>query len=197
MRGKHKIAIILVGLLILLTSCSGEKVSIDDGEITESTIALNQDGTVEMGIVEDFSQEYYDFEECKSFIETSVDEFCKANGKDSASFKYSKKNKDKIYITIAFDSIESYAKYNNEDVKLYKIKEAIDAGIMPEAIEKADKSGPVQVDTLKDGGYYVAVWKGKYQLIVEGKISHYKLGIILNENTIQTSVDDSTIVVFK
>lgn len=196
MRRKRSTGLLLIVLLIVLTACSKSGVSIDSGDLKESTVALNQDGTVEMGIVEDFSKSYYNLDELKAFIESSISKFCKANGEKTVTLEYLKKKGDNIHATLAFDSVKSYAGYNQEDVKFMKLTEAVNAGIMPDFVEKSDKSGRVEVSTLGGDKYYVAVWKGDYQLLVEGKIVCYDNGIILNENTVQVSKEEYTFVIF-
>ncbi len=187
---------LLISISLFLTACS-KNVSIDSGALNESTVALNQDGKVEQGIVWDFSKDYYDTEELEAYITEEINEFHSADGRSNAvTLEYIKEIDDKIHVTLAFDNVETYADFNKEEVKLWKLQEAVQAGLIPEMVESADKTDAVEVSTL-EGNYYAAVWKGDYQLMVEGEIFYYVNGIVLEDNIIKTGADDVTVVIFK
>ncbi len=195
MKMMRKLTPFFLSFMFLITSCSNT-VSIDNGTLNESTIALNQDGKTEQGIVWDFSKDYYDAEELETYITESIDEFHNESGKDNmVSLEYMKEINDKIHVTMAFDSVKTYADFNQEEAQFMKLPEAVEAGLIPEVVESADKTGAVEVSTLGDG-YYAAVWKGDYQLMVEGEILYYANGILLDDNVIKTSTDDVTIAIF-
>ncbi|MDR1700648.1 MAG: hypothetical protein LBR68_05605 [Lachnoclostridium sp.] len=196
MKIKLILTTLLIGMIMSITACS-DTVSINSGSLNESTIALNQDGKIEMGIVWDFSKEYYDTEEFEAFTNDEINKFKAASGENTVNLEYMKKIDDKMHVTMTFDSVRSYAEFNQEEAEFMKLSEAAEQGLIPDVVENSDKSGVTETDTLNGDDYYAAVWKGDYQLMVEGEIYFYTNGIILDDNVIKTSSDDVTIVIFK
>lgn len=179
----------------LLISC-GKGVSIDSGNLTQTTVALMKDGSSEMGIVEDFSKDYYQMEDLEDFIHEAVNAFQEDYGKDSVELNYIEKKEQQVHVTLKFKDIEKYAAFNQEEVKLLTFSEAKAQGILPRNMEAADKSGSIGTDSIQDDSYYVAIWEGSYQLMVDGTIAYYSDGVLLNGNTIQTSGEETTVIVF-
>ena len=133
----------------LLISC-GKGVSIDSGNLTQTTVALMKDGSSEMGIVEDFSKDYYQMEDLEDFIHEAVNAFQEDYGKDSVELNYIEKKEQQVHVTLKFKDIEKYAAFNQEEVKLLTFSEAKAQGILPRNMEAADKSGSIGTDSIQD-----------------------------------------------
>lgn len=194
---KKKItAMILFVTMLLLTAC-GDAVSFENGELSQSTIALSKDGTCKMGIVEDFSKDYYEMEELEEYIDTTVSEFQKQHGEESVTLDYTKKDKDKVHVTLDFKTVEDYAAFNGAEVKLLTWTEAKAAGVLPDKLTAADKSGEKALSEIDGEECLVAVWNGNYQIMVEGSVKYYSNSVLLNDSSVQIGAQGDAVIVFQ
>ncbi|MCD8148419.1 MAG: hypothetical protein LUE92_02420 [Clostridiales bacterium] len=120
MKIKAAVLPLLAVSLCVLTSCGSTAV-------TENTIELKKGGKVVEYIVEDFEASYYDADEMKSFIDTQVEAYLEDS---DGSIKVSKnKVEDEVaYVTITYDSADTYADFTGTVLYAGDVLQAQTAG---------------------------------------------------------------------
>ena len=74
---KHCILPAVLLCMTLLAGCTGRKVDLSN--VTESTIGVNGDGSVEEVVIESFDKEYYSLSDLTAYVNKQVDAFNQAN----------------------------------------------------------------------------------------------------------------------
>ena len=106
----------------VLTGCGG---SLD---VEVSTIALQKNGKITETSIEDFSASYYDEDELAAYIEEAVDEYVEENGKGTVKVSSSLVEESEAYLTIKYDSSDTYADFTGEECFSGDLLEAQAAG---------------------------------------------------------------------
>ena len=88
----------------LFSGCGG-------ADMTESTVELKKNGRIVEYTVEDFSESYYDSGELQSYIDSAVEEWTGAN-EGSVRVKRSEVEDGTAYLTIQYDSAETFSDFN-------------------------------------------------------------------------------------
>ena len=88
----------------LFSGCGG-------ADVTESTVELKKNGRIVEYTVEDFSESYYDSGELQSYIDSAVEEWTGAN-EGSVRVKRSEVEDGTAYLTIQYDSAETFSDFN-------------------------------------------------------------------------------------
>ena len=70
---KHCILPAVLLCMTLLAGCTGRKVDLSN--VTESTIGVNGDGSVEEVVIESFDKEYYSLSDLTAYVNKQVDAF--------------------------------------------------------------------------------------------------------------------------
>ncbi len=120
MKIRIAVSVLAAASLFTLASCGGTAV-------TENTIELKKNGKIVEYIAEDFEASYYDSDELSSFIDSEVDAWTNEN---DGSIKVSK---DKVedgtaYVTITYDSADTYEDFTDTELFTGSIVQAQAAG---------------------------------------------------------------------
>lgn len=96
-------------------------------DVTENTVELKKNGKIVEYTMEDFAESYYDAEELKSFIQSEVDTYQEEN---EGSIKVSKSEVEDqtAYLTIQYDSVDTFSDFNGIDCFAGSIVQARSAG---------------------------------------------------------------------
>ena len=84
---KHCILPAVLLCMTLLAGCTGRKVDLSN--VTESTIGVNGDGSVEEVVIESFDKEYYSLSDLTAYVNKQVDAFNQANPQEQPKDKKS------------------------------------------------------------------------------------------------------------
>ena len=84
---KHCILPAVLLCMTLLAGCTGRKVDLSN--VTESTIGVNGDGSVEEVVIESFEKEYYSLSDLTAYVNKQVDAFNQANPQEQPKDKKS------------------------------------------------------------------------------------------------------------
>ncbi len=98
-----------------------------DADVTESTVELKRNGRIVEYTVEDFSESYYDSDELQSYIDSTVEEWTGAN-EGSVKVKRSEVEDGTAYLTIQYDSAETFSGFNGIECFAGSIVQAQSAG---------------------------------------------------------------------
>ena len=82
---KHCILPAVLLCMTLLAGCTGRKVDLSN--VTESTIGVNGDGSVEEVVIESFDKEYYSLSDLTAYVNKQVDAFNQANPQEQPKEK--------------------------------------------------------------------------------------------------------------
>lgn len=98
-----------------------------DSDVTESTVELKRNGRIVEYTVEDFSESYYDSDELQSYIDSTVEEWNGAN-EGSVKVKRSEVEDGIAYLTVQYDSAETFSGFNGIECFAGSIVQAQSAG---------------------------------------------------------------------
>ena len=82
---KHCILPAVLLCMTLLAGCTGREVDLSN--VTESTIGVNGDGSVEEVVIESFDKEYYSLSDLTAYVNKQVDAFNQANPQEQPKDK--------------------------------------------------------------------------------------------------------------
>jgi len=119
------------------------------GNIAESTLIFNQDGSILEIAVEDFGSVAYNSGDLKSYIKSSVQSYNEAAGEDRVTLKQYIDQSGIAKTAILFDSVESYNDFNNTTIEngLYNMD---DANEIAESEEAATETSEEATSELSD-----------------------------------------------
>ena len=210
---KHCILPAVLLCMTLLTGCTGRKVDLSN--VTESTIGVNGDGSVEEVVIESFDKEYYSLSDLTAYVNKQVDAFNQANPQEQPK---DKKSDDEEITAVSVHYVETdpdaktaamalgylnmdiYDAFNETDFEFLSMEEAAS----DERI--ADIDGLVEVKsgeetTFKDLSeqkhLHLVYTDSSVRIQTNGKIMYYSKNVsLVDDHTVQTS-DDPSVILFK
>ena len=210
---KHCILPAVLLCMTLLAGCTGRKVDLSN--VTESTIGVNGDGSVEEVVIESFDKEYYSLSDLTAYVNKQVDAFNQANPQEQPK---DKKSDDEEITAVSVHYVETdpgaktaamalgylnmdiYDAFNETDFEFLSMEEAAS----DERI--ADIDGLVEVKSGEETTFKVLSEHKHLHLIytdssvriqTNGKIMYYSKNVsLVDDHTVQTS-DDPSVILFK
>ena len=210
---KHCILPAVLLCMTLLAGCTGRKVDLSN--VTESTIGVNGDGSVEEVVIESFDKEYYSLSDLTAYVNKQVDAFNQANPQEQPK---DKKSDDEEITAVSVHYVETdpdaktaamalgylnmdiYDAFNETDFEFLSMEEAAS----DERI--ADIDGLVEVKsgeetTFKDLSehkhLHLIYTHSSVRIQTNGKIMYYSKNVsLVDDHTVQTS-DDPSVILFK
>lgn len=210
---KHCILPAVLLCMTLLAGCTGRKVDLSN--VTESTIGVNGDGSVEEVVIESFDKEYYSLSDLTAYINKQVDAFNRANPQEQPK---DKKSDDEEITAVSVHYVETdpdaktaamalgylnmdiYDAFNETDFEFLSMEEAAS----DERI--ADIDGLVEVKSgeettfkdLSEHKYLHLIYTdSSVRIQTNGKIMYYSKNVsLVDDHTVQTS-DDPSVILFK
>ena len=196
MTRKKCVAMFVVLSMTLLVGCGKAKIS--DGKIDKNTIAVNKDGTTQIGMVNDFSKGYYNEDELETFINDTIKKFQATNGSDSVKLNYIDVKDDKAYVTLEFPSVDKLAAFDSEDISLMSFQDAKSKGLLnADLIANTDNKEKVSGSAITEDDCKVLVLHDGYRVLVEGDITYYSGGTLVDSDTVDTVAGQQNVILFK
>lgn len=201
---RKKIAILCCSAMVvsLLGAC-GSKLDVD-----KNTVALQKNGKVLEAAVEDFSQSYYDEDELSSYIQDAVDSYVTENGKDTVSISESKVENQVAYLTLQYESVDTYSDFTGIECFSGSVVQAQSAGYDFDANFYAVSDGVASDDivtskeVLENDDLKAFIVKGNSDIMVPGEIAYVSAEgtSVSAKNTVSVSGNeedaDETILVY-
>ena len=198
---KHCILPAVLLCMTLLAGCTGRKVDLSN--VTESTIGVNGDGSVEEVVIESFDKEYYSL----SDLTANPQEQPKDKKSDdeeitAVSVHYVETDPDAktAAMALGYLNMDIYDAFNETDFEFLSMEEAAS----DERI--ADIDGLVEVKsgeetTFKDLSehkhLHLIYTDSSVRIQTNGKIMYYSKNVsLVDDHTVQTS-DDPSVILFK
>ncbi len=117
-------ALCMVLLLpVLLTSCGTTSSDVKNS----SRVELTKNGKIIEYTVEDFSASNYDIDELKDFVEDEIKAY-KSENKGRINVRTERVRNDTAYLTVRYNSTETYAAFNDVECFAGTLEEAEEAG---------------------------------------------------------------------
>lgn len=195
-------------LAVILSACS-MLAACGDANVTESTVELKKDGKITEYSIEEFAESYYDPEELKSYIETAVDSYSDTH-EGSVKIKKSEVEDGTAYLTMTYDSADTFCEFNRVSCFSGSVEAAQSAGYdfdtefiqVTGEDDDADSSvigssvqPMIPFDAIpKEEGLKVFVIGEDVSVIVPGKIAYVSADHtnVTGANTVSVLVDEET-----
>ncbi len=98
-------------MALSVSGCGGISMDVDT-----STLYVGSNGKITEVIVEDLSEDYYDEDELKSYIDDAVASYQKENGKDGVAVKKYEVKNGVARLMMEYDNCDSYASFNEAEM---------------------------------------------------------------------------------
>lgn len=210
---KHCILPAVLLCMTLLAGCTGRKVDLSN--VTESTIGVNGDGSVEEVVIESFDKEYYSLSDLTAYVNKQVDAFNQANPQEqpkdrksddeeitAVSVHYVETDPDAktAAMALGYLNMDIYDAFNETDFEFLSMEEAAS----DERI--ADIDGLVEVKSGEETTFkalsehkhlHLIYTDSSVRIQTNGKIMYYSKNVsLVDDHTVQTS-DDPSVILFK
>ena len=183
--------------------------------MTESTIGVNGDGSVEEVVIESFEKEYYSLSDLTAYVNKQVDAFNQANPQEQPK---DKKSDDEEITAVSVHYVETdpdaktaamalgylnmdiYDAFNETDFEFLSMEEAASDERIADIDGLVDvKSG--EETTFKDLSehkhLHLIYTDSSVRIQTSGKIMYYSKNVsLVDDHTVQTS-DDPSVILFK
>lgn len=200
---KKKLALLCTAATVacLSAGCGGS-------DVTESTVELKRNGRIVEYTIEDFSESYYDADELQSYVDSAVEEW---TGSDEGSIrvKRSEVEDGTAYLTIQYDSAETYADFNGIECFAGSIVQAQAAGydfdmdfVQVDNEDTGDESLSVEAEiqpvvsgetVTEDDDLKVLIIRNHVNVKVPGRIAYVSDHVEVQDgNTVTADTDDGS-----
>lgn len=191
---KKKIGCLLFVTAVALMGCS------KGDDVKKTTLYIDEDGEVTEAIVEALDKDYYDSNEMENFIEEEVDAYNKEAGSDKVDVvKYEVEN-HKAKVTIEYESMADYGKFNNVSAFYGTIKEAKKAGheFEGEFLSAKDKPAITYKELKGSNSYYAVVVEGKQTVVLDNDVLYASPNVkIKGEKAIVENSNEKAYIIYK
>ncbi|SET49107.1 hypothetical protein SAMN04487772_1258 [[Clostridium] polysaccharolyticum] len=189
-------------LMLSVTGCKGRLEALRLADVKSETILLRSDGSVQSGAYESFNEIYYDQAELKKFMKKQIEDFNREQGEECVKLeKFKIEKRDSKHIAkavVTFDNVKRYGLMNQSEIAEYTMKEAKEAGVLPEVFTVASDGSRVnQNKVTENADYKVLVMKMKGKVIFPDTVKYYKDVMLLSPNTVETTEEERAVIVYK
>ncbi|MCR4801599.1 MAG: hypothetical protein K5895_01160 [Lachnospiraceae bacterium] len=198
MRRKITCIICLISCLFALAGCgSSTKLSLADTEM--DTVYISADGNVELVSVEDFDKKDYSESDLKSFIKDAVSEYNDKQGKDSVTMEDFTVKSKVAKVLLTFNSVESYAGFQNEDLNIMNIEDVGDNMVLPTSFTAAKDDSLISKDDIlsKKGLKMMIIGDSALHIEIDGTVMYYADANLTGSNSVETTEGQTAVIIYK
>lgn len=207
-----------IGLVLALTACGNENISLKASKVSKSTLAVFNNGKMQSSFYTSFDKDYYDVNELESFVNEEVAKYNESNDAD-VKLSSIKRKKSNVVLVFDYDSTDEFAKYcsitslyskdslevTNIEAKLISGKEAKSDSLVPNKLVKYGKNKKKSASKVIKDKYKVFILDntegsidGNLEIKVEGDIKFVSNVKKVDYNTVKISdLKDVAVIVFK
>lgn len=185
---KQKLGLALAAVL-LLSGCGGIE------KMTETTVTVDDKGTVEELLLEDFSDETYNEEELTAQINELVEAYNKEAGSEAVSVKSMQVKDKQAKVQLEYQSVADYRGFNQVDFFAGSVKEAQKEGYAFASDFTDAKGKDASTAKIPDGceNQQVIIIREPMQVLVPGTILYVSKNMeVVNESQARLSADEDT-----
>ena len=194
---KFKVFFLTTLLLFIFTGCS------DDyrADISCNCVELEENGSVDAIIVEDFGEAYYSENELITMVNEEVNAFNASATSGTMSVKDHSVKEGILSLALNFSNTDAYNQYMPDSVFIGTLKDAYDAGMDFNRSLWVVGKGETTIgknDLLKMENSKLIVVDGPYMVRCPSQIKYYSQGMyILDENTVVSDSEGQFFVIYK
>lgn len=203
---KSTFRILLCGCILLLGGCA-EKApeNLAAAEVTEETLYLRSDGTVQSAYLEDFARDYYREAELKTFMQEMVERYNERSGGEVTLAELTVSG-GKASAVLNYDNLERYSDFNRdagtpEDQKIAETltsEEAVARFGTESFYQAKNQKGNVSAKEALEGKKRLIVSvEGPIQVKTSGTILYYSAGRLTDATTLAVGEDETAVIVYK
>ena len=195
---KLVLSVTLVLCLIMLAGCSIND-EIDSKKTSNNTFLLKEDGSIESATVEDCDKTYYDNAELEAYVTEKINNYNTEKGSEAITKKSLEINEGRALLILTYASIEDYNIFNEKDTVLLSAAQAKSGSVeLPQTFTAVKKGkATAAAAALDNNKYEVLIVKEKLDVLLQGTIKYYTGGTLKDKHGIQTSDEESTVIIFK
>lgn len=195
---KRGYLVVALMLCIVMTGCSKKTPSLVETKLSDNTILVFEDGTVECAVIEEFKKDYYSEEGLRSFVEKNIGNYTKMNGEDTITLEQLTVENQSAKMILTYKTAMDYTAFNENEIVVLSQEEALKDERIPVKMKDDDGDEILKKDALKDeDAKAVIINEPGYNVIVDGKVKSYFNGSMINSKTVQTEKKDPTIIIFE
>lgn len=200
----------VLACMALLSACSGK---VDLSKVTESTVGVNADGSIDEVIIESFDASYYTLEGLTAFVEEEVDAF---NGEYPQEQPENLKEGEEITaitvqsveandeqktarLAMAYLDAELYNLFNGANLQVLTIKDAAAQDTLTDLEYTEVKTGEtIRFNDFADSSkLHIVCTDAAMRIQTGGKILYHSKEItLIDSHTVQTA-EGLSVIVFK
>ncbi|NMB42862.1 MAG: hypothetical protein GX995_01865 [Clostridiales bacterium] len=193
---KYRLGILLLTFIfITLTGC-GKDIELTIENVDSSTIAIREDNTLQVALIDSFDQEYYDIEEFKSFIDKEINKYNNQHGEGAIILDALEKQEDNVILILTYGSISHYTEFNGVEGHLSGTKLAGDF-TLPESFLTPKGDSVTVTQALEKDDYEIFAINEDIKILIDGKIVYYHNGEYIDSQTLQADDEEMTYIIFK
>ncbi len=196
------ILMLCISLACCTTGCKGKVQSLKLSEIKDETVLLRSDGSVQSAAYEEFDKYYYDEKELEEYMEAVIEDYNERNGEKSvklAKFDLEKVNGKNIAKAIfSYKDLATYCEMNGVAATTYTIEEAKAAGVLPTTFTNAADGTKIDQNAVtENSNYKVLVIQVKADIMLPDSVKYYSNAMLLNSNSVETTGEQTAVIVYK
>ncbi|MBP5304536.1 MAG: hypothetical protein J6Z02_01680 [Lachnospiraceae bacterium] len=188
---------------LFLSGCGKTEIAdLDVFSVSERSVYLKADGSLQVAYVEDFSENYYDKNSLKEYALAVADEYNEENTYGDALIGGVSVKDNKAVLIMNFASVKAYAGFagayeTDPVIEVFDEGEAHmaydDESFMPVKRSKKSKKGSEAIT----GGVNVASISGQAEVQTSGKILYYTDGELIDDNHIKVFDGADAVIIYK
>ena len=193
---KYRLGILLLTFIfITLTGC-GKDIELTIENVDSSTIAIREDNTLQVALIDSFDQEYYDIEEFKSVIDKEINKYNNQHGEGAIILDALEKQEDNVILILTYGSISHYTEFNGVEGHLSGTNLAGDF-TLPESFLTPKGDSVTVTQALEKDDYKIFAINEDIKILIDGKIVYYHNGEYIDSQTLQADDEEMTYIIFK
>ncbi|MBQ7971864.1 MAG: hypothetical protein IJ291_00205 [Lachnospiraceae bacterium] len=167
---KRKTACFIALILAMgLSACSSQNVN----NIGKTTVYVETDGNIVHTIVEDFGMPYYEEEGLRQKAEADVSSYNEETGREAVAMTSLKVENQIVKLQMTYENADDYTAFNNEDLFVGTIAEALAAGYdlkydLKNPLNENDTIGEHELLTMQDK--HIVIAENALRLRTEAKV---------------------------
>lgn len=184
--------------ICLISGCKKDSSALSLSKVQTNTLYVRGDGSLEAAHVEQFDKEYYQEAELKKFIEKSIEKYAAGTDKTAVVLSDFEVEDNQAKALLKFAHMKDYSAYNNISAQFISLEEDSSNLILPETFVRAEDSATVDKSTvLSNKKCKLIIVKEELDVQVDGSIKYYSNAMLLNNNTVQTTSEEVSVIVFE
>lgn len=200
---KYIIAALSLILIVCMIGCGEkEEVSLDASQITEPTVNIKPDGSIEVGYFEEFTKDYYSVAELEEYAQALAREFNESEGTGSAMVKGAGKHGDDAALVMVFKNCSAFGQFREDDedapsLQLLSTSEAQSS--FSDAIFRSTrrKNTLVKGEEAIKAKYDVVSVSGDTVVVCPDRIMYYTEGTPIDDYSLRVSGGAESVIVYK